>query len=121
MPKSYLSFLMLLFAAVLILVLYDSCHKPKQRYEEVAAIAGQDTIPRALFTVINRDGRQMVKKVWNPILQDSVVWKVWYNEFDTETLYVHTGIEEFDKLAKLQNDTLTQRADIAKDFKEEKQ
>lgn len=107
MPKSYLSFLMLLFAAVLILVLYDSCHKPKKQYEEIATVAGQDTIPRASFTVINRDSRQRVKKVWNPILQDSVVWKVWRNEIDAETLYVHTGVEEFDKLAKSSNDTLT--------------
>lgn len=49
---------MLIFAAVFILVLYDSCHKPKKRCEEIVAIAGQDTVPRAAFTVINRDGRQ---------------------------------------------------------------
>ena len=31
MLKNYLSFLMLVFAAVFALVLYDSCHKPKKR------------------------------------------------------------------------------------------
>lgn len=106
MPRNYLLFLMLVFAAVLALVLYDSCHKPKKRYEEIGMVAGQDTIPRATFTIINHDGRQKVKKVWNPALQDSVVWKVWRNEIDTETLYVHTGVEEFDKLVKTKNDTV---------------
>lgn len=110
---------MLIFAAVFILVLYDSCHKPKKRYEgriDARGIYQNDNVPRAMFTIFNRDGKQKVKKVWNPVLQDSVVWKVWHDEIDAETLYVHTGVEEFDRLAKLQNDTLTlvRHADTAK-------
>lgn len=66
MPKSYLSFLMLLFAAVLILVLYDSYHKPKKHInaskvysDEIFGHTGAEayeTMAKKSNTIIERDG-----------------------------------------------------------------
>lgn len=55
--------------------------------------------PRAKFTVRSPTFTQKTLKVWNPALQDSVVWKVWFDDFPpVDTLTLHTGVKKYDDL-----------------------
>lgn len=59
MPKSYLSFLMLMFAAVLILVLYDSCHKPK-KHINASKIYSDEQEQREMFGHTGAEAYEMM-------------------------------------------------------------